>query len=59
VAAGLGVSLQPAYYANLRPPGVVFRPLAGDVPMVALQVAWRRADHSPAVAHFVDAARRM
>lgn len=57
VAAGLGVSLQPAYYANLRPPGVVFRSLSGDVPMVALQVAWRRADRSPAVAHFVDAAR--
>jgi DNA-binding transcriptional LysR family regulator len=59
VAAGLGVSLQPAYYANLRPPGVVFRPLSGDVPMVALQVAWRRADRSPAVAHFVDAARAL
>ena len=57
VAAGLGVSLQPSYYANLRPPGVVFRPLAGEVPTVALQVAWRRADRSPAVAHFVDAAR--
>lgn len=59
VAAGLGVSLQPAYYANLRPPGVVFRPLQGDVPMVALQVAWRRSDRSPAVAHFVDAARAL
>jgi len=59
VAAGLGVSLQPAYYANLRPPGVVFRPLTGEVPMVSLQVAWRRSDRSPAVAHFVDAARSL
>jgi DNA-binding transcriptional LysR family regulator len=59
VAAGLGVSLQPAYYANLRLPGVEFRPLAGDVPMIALQVAWRTADRSPAVAHFVDAARSL
>lgn len=57
VAAGMGVSLQPAYYANLRVPGVVFRRLAGDVPMVALQVAWRRHDPSTAVARFVDAAR--
>lgn len=56
VAAGLGVSLQPSYYANLRPPGVVFLPLEGEVPQVALQVAWRRRDRSPAVAHFVDAA---
>ncbi len=57
VAAGIGVSLQPSYYANLRPPGVAFRPLAGRAPSVALQVAWRRRDHSPAVAHFVEAAR--
>lgn len=57
VAAGLGVSLQPSYYANLRPPGVEFRPLSGDVPTVALQVAWRRRERSPAVGHFVDAAR--
>jgi len=57
VAAGLGVSLQPSFYANLRPPGVVFAQLRGEVPMVALQVAWRRSDHSPAVAHFLSAAR--
>ncbi|MDQ4116538.1 MAG: LysR family transcriptional regulator [Actinomycetota bacterium] len=57
VAAGIGVSLQPSYYANLRPPGVAFRPLAGPSPSVSLQVAWRRRDHSPAVAHFVEAAR--
>ena len=57
VAAGLGVSLQPSYYANLRPPGVVFLPLEGDVPQVALQVAYRRTDRSPAVAHFVAAAK--
>jgi DNA-binding transcriptional LysR family regulator len=57
VSAGWGVSLQPAFYANLRPVGVVFRPLLGDPPPVVLQVAWRTADASPAVAHFVAAAR--
>ncbi len=57
VAAGVGVSFQPAYYANLRLQGVVFRRLAGRVPTVALQVAWRRRDHSPAVARFVEVAR--
>ncbi|MBC3192330.1 LysR family transcriptional regulator [Pseudonocardia sp. C8] len=57
VAAGIGVSLQPSYYANLRPPGVEFRPLSGDAPAVALQVAWRRRDRSAAVRHFVEAAR--
>ena len=57
VAAGIGVSLQPSYYANLCPPGVEFRPLTGTPPSVSLQVAWRRRDRSPAVAHFVEAAR--
>src|SRR6195952_3913711 len=57
VSAGWGVSLQPAFYANLRPVGVVFRPLRGASPPVVLQVAWRTADTSLAVAHFVAAAR--
>ena len=57
VAARIRGSLQPSYYANLRPPGVAFRPLSGEVPSVALQVAWRRRNRSPAVGHFVGAAR--
>ncbi|MGH9058382.1 MAG: LysR substrate-binding domain-containing protein [Acidimicrobiales bacterium] len=59
VAAGAGVSLQPAYYAGVRRVGVVFRPLQGAVPQVALQLAWRRGEASPAVAHFVTVARRV
>jgi DNA-binding transcriptional LysR family regulator len=57
VAAGFGVSLQPAFYAQASPDGVVFRPLRGTTPKVALQMAWRR-DSAPAVEHFVAAARR-
>ncbi|MDQ2727079.1 MAG: LysR substrate-binding domain-containing protein [Actinomycetota bacterium] len=59
VAAGTGVSLQPAYYADLRRSGVAFRPLEGDAPRVALQLSWRRGDPSPAVNHFVTVARRV
>ncbi len=59
VAAGTGVSLQPAYYADLRRSGVAFRPLEGDAPRVALQMSWRRGDVSPAVSHFVTVARRV
>jgi DNA-binding transcriptional LysR family regulator len=59
VAAGTGVSLQPAYYADLRRAGVAFRPLEGDAPRVALQMSWRRGDASPAVTHFVTVARRV
>jgi DNA-binding transcriptional LysR family regulator len=56
VAAGLGVSLQPAYYSRAALAGVAFRPLLGPAPEVALQLAWRR-DRSHDVRHFVAAAR--
>ncbi|MBV9847094.1 MAG: LysR family transcriptional regulator [Kutzneria sp.] len=57
VASGMGVSLQPMYYANLRMVGVSFLPLAGSAPMISLQVVWRRSDQSAAVRRFVKAAR--
>lgn len=59
VAAGFGVSLQPAFYAGSCPTGVVFRPLMGRPPLVALQIAWRRGTAPPAVAEFVATARRL
>jgi len=59
VASGVGVSLQPPFYSNLRMVGVAFRPLVGSAPRIALQVAWRRNDPSPAVRHFVTAALRV
>ncbi|WP_299051003.1 LysR substrate-binding domain-containing protein [uncultured Nocardioides sp.] len=58
VAAGFGVSLQPAFYARASPAGVVFRPLQGSPPQVALQVAWRRDGAPAVVAQFVETARR-
>ena len=58
VAAGIGVSLQPAFFAGTAPVGVVFRPLAGPSPQVALQLAWRN-DRSPATDAFVRAARQV
>ncbi|GAA1672449.1 LysR family transcriptional regulator [Fodinicola feengrottensis] len=57
VASGLGISLQPAYYSNLRMVGIQFRPLTGSPPVVSLQLAWHRNNISPAVQHFVDTAR--
>jgi DNA-binding transcriptional LysR family regulator len=58
VAAGVGVSLQPPFYAGAALAGVEFRALLGAAPQVALQLAWRR-DRSPAVRHVVEAARRI
>ncbi len=56
VAAGIGVSLQPALFTGIAPEGVVFRPLTADSPQVSLQLAWRN-DCSPAAEAFVRAAR--
>ena len=57
VAAGFGVSLQPAFYAGAAPTTVVFRPLSGATPAVVLQIAYRR-DSPPVVLHFAAAARQ-
>ena len=59
VAAGFGVSLQPAFYASACPDGVVFRSLLGTPPQVALQMAWRRDGVPPVVTHFIETARRL
>lgn len=59
VAAGFGVSLQPAFYAAARPAGVAFCRLGGPPPQVALQLAWRRDNPPGVVQDFVDVARRV
>lgn len=59
VAAGFGVSLQPAFYAGACPAGVVFRHLNGPAPQVALQIAWRRDGAPAVVTRFVETARRL
>jgi DNA-binding transcriptional LysR family regulator len=41
VSAGVGVSLQPASFANLRRTGVEWRPLAGVAPRSWLELVWR------------------
>lgn len=59
VAAGFGLSFQPAFYARACPTGVVFRPLLGSPPQVALQLAWRRGEQPPVVAELIATARRL
>ncbi|WP_375502877.1 LysR substrate-binding domain-containing protein [uncultured Jatrophihabitans sp.] len=56
VAAGFGVSLQPAFYAHTAPAGVAFRPLTGPSPAIVLQVA-RRRDASDLALRFAHEAR--
>jgi DNA-binding transcriptional LysR family regulator len=59
VAAGFGVSLQPAFYASACPAGVVFRALSGPTPQVALQMAWRRNGPSTVAMQLIETARRL
>ncbi|WP_207539442.1 LysR family transcriptional regulator [Sabulicella rubraurantiaca] len=42
VASGFGVALVSSGIAGLRPPGVVFRELAGGVPSVGVSLAWNQ-----------------
>jgi DNA-binding transcriptional LysR family regulator len=53
VAAGFGVGLVLGSFRNLRRPGVVYLPLAEPKGTIALAVAWRRGDPSPALANFL------
>jgi len=54
VGAGLGVALVPAAVERLRVPGVAYRAVREAEPTVALAVAWRRAEISPAVRSFLS-----
>ncbi|MAB34985.1 MULTISPECIES: LysR family transcriptional regulator [Thalassospira] len=54
VAAELGFSLVPAAMAQLQVNGVVYRKVAGDVPMAHLALAYRSNDISTVLRNFVS-----
>ncbi|RKU02417.1 LysR family transcriptional regulator [Burkholderia sp. Nafp2/4-1b] len=57
VSAGMGVALVPQSLRNLRRTGVVYRPLAGNAPVVETGLVWRTGDVSPVLAGFIDVVR--
>lgn len=57
VSAGMGVALVPQSMRNLRRTGVVYRPLAGQAPVVETGLVWRTGDVSPVLAGFIDVVR--
>jgi DNA-binding transcriptional LysR family regulator len=59
VSAGIGVALVPASTQKIGLAGVVYRPLRETTPQSRTALAWRRADASPALAAFLDVARRV
>lgn len=57
VAGGMGVALVPASLRNLHRKGVVYKPVRGLSPTVALGVIWRAEDPSPVLNSFLEVAR--
>jgi len=58
VSAGMGIALVPQSVSNLRRPGVEYRPLAQNSPMVETGLAWRRDNASPVLRGFLDLMRK-
>jgi DNA-binding transcriptional LysR family regulator len=58
VAAGLGVSIVPRSMSRILTDAVVYLPIDGNAPRALLDLAYRRADRSPAVQNFVSIARQ-
>lgn len=52
ISAGFGVAPTTATLAEVRRPGLVFRPLPSGLPPVHTILVWRRKDESLALAHF-------
>ncbi|MBA8196955.1 DNA-binding transcriptional regulator HcaR [Citrobacter freundii] len=57
VGMGLGVTLIPGYMNNFNTGQVVFRPIAGDVPTIALLMAWKKGELKPALQDFIALAQ--
>lgn len=52
ISAGFGIAPTTATLAEVRRPGLVFRPLPPGLPLVQIALAWRREDHSPVLEQF-------
>jgi DNA-binding transcriptional LysR family regulator len=54
VGAGLGISLVPESFRNIRVRGVVYRDLSTEAVPVELLAAWRRDNNSPVLIRIID-----
>ena len=59
VAAGVGVSLVGESMRKLRRPGVVYRPLTGEIPIMPTAISYRQDDPSPVLREFVALVREI
>ena len=53
ISAGFGVAPTTATFAQVKRPGLIFRPLPPGLPPVQTVLVWRRKDESPALANFL------
>ncbi|WP_058910122.1 DNA-binding transcriptional regulator HcaR [Entomohabitans teleogrylli] len=53
VGMGLGVSIIPGYMESFNTGQVVFRPLEGKAPTIALLMAWKRDNPNPVLEEFI------
>lgn len=58
VAAGLGVSIVTASAQNVPWPGVAYRPIDADWPVVEIAAVWRQGDNRPLLVQFLDVVHR-
>jgi DNA-binding transcriptional LysR family regulator len=59
VSAGAGVALVPGSFAELRRPGLVYRPVSGLAVDMGTWVAWRTGDTPPVLERFITALREV
>jgi DNA-binding transcriptional LysR family regulator len=52
ISAGFGIAPTIATFEEVRRPGLTFRPLPSNLPLVQTVVVWRRDDTSPILARF-------
>src|SRR4029079_12581457 len=58
VSAGMGIALVPQSVSNLKRPGVEYKRLAGNPPVVETGLAWRRDNASPVLRAFLNLMRK-
>lgn len=58
VGMGLGATLIPGYMNNFNTGQVVFRPIKGEAPTLALLMAWKKGELKPALRDFIELAQR-
>jgi DNA-binding transcriptional LysR family regulator len=59
VSAGMGISLVPASLRHLARTGVSYIDLDGIPPVLETGIAWRAADSTPTIQHFLNIAREV